>query len=66
MNNFTKQELEHILSCVCMQPLDDLILLNKIQSIIDNYCEHEDICKGNHMYVIDKCASCGKKINDNQ
>lgn len=55
MNNFTKEELEHILYCVCIEPLDDLILVNKIKSMIDNYCEHdwrEGMCQ-----ICDKCEA---------
>ena len=48
MNDFTKEELEKIQICIedkrhkkpifylCLQSLSD-----KIQSLIDNYCEHE-------------------------
>lgn len=38
MNEFTKEELKEILACVCNI---DGNVLNKIQSMIDNYCEHE-------------------------
>ncbi|HCJ1045988.1 TPA: hypothetical protein NQN30_000377 [Legionella pneumophila] len=44
MNNFTKEELEKIFYYVDItshiQDDDEQQLLNKIQSMIDSYCEH--------------------------
>lgn len=39
MNDFTKVELEYLLSCPSVGCYDGL--LNKIQAKIDNYCKHE-------------------------
>lgn len=50
MNDFMKEELEDILTCVGLYAYDTRSKLgepiypdlnNKIQSMIDNYCEHE-------------------------
>jgi type IV secretory pathway VirB4 component len=46
MNDFTKEELERILEGVSWwldgdNALYSEALINKIQSMIDNYCEHE-------------------------
>ena len=42
MNDFTKEELERILDVLDINPWDlNEVLMSKIQSLIDNYCEHE-------------------------
>lgn len=66
MNDFTKEELQIIYAnsnpCVSdeMRPI-----LDKIQSMIDNYCEHEWAyyfsCDGSDV----KCMKCGRKLYDN-
>lgn len=43
MNNFTKDELEELMYAVNFVGADDGSLRDKLQSMIDNYCEHE--CK---------------------
>lgn len=68
MNEFTKEELEIIAECVdadfyhtnwsksMYEPL-----ITKIQSMIDNYCEHETDqggCGGDMLYT---CKKCGNK-----
>lgn len=70
MNEFTKGELEHLRFCVdtdidiqghhiySMQNM----LLSKIQSMIDNYCDHEP--HGHFHVCVDKCKKCGVIIND--
>lgn len=65
MNDFTKEELENLANCVgeytstCSKGYHDLIypeLYNKIQSMIDNYCEHDgEIGKD---YPAEKCMKC--------
>jgi hypothetical protein len=75
MNDFTKEELEYLVQCVTekinvIDSWDNEEHLNwvggiesKIQSMIDNYCEHEfDI----HDYLRDKCTKCGVYSNENQ
>jgi hypothetical protein len=39
MNDFTKEELEQIEYCMLYAGMDDELVLLKIQSMIDNYCE---------------------------
>ena len=46
MNDFTKEELEEIKKCIEWFDENRVVgfhnqLCNKIQSMIDNYCEHE-------------------------
>ncbi len=58
MNELTKDELQDLLFCVKDHTgyQGDSIhenLINKIQSMIDNYCEHKD--KKN----INNCIDCG-------
>jgi len=62
MNDFTKEELQYFL--MTMKPFhflwrhDPLELENKIQSIIDNYCEHDgEIGKD---YPAEKCMKCNR------
>jgi uncharacterized protein with PIN domain len=55
MNDFTKEELYDLQSVcdVCNNPL-----MLKIQSMIDNYCEH----KNKQFYElvdVDECKDCG-------
>jgi hypothetical protein len=49
MNDFTKEELEKIYGCIDLFSEDANSreeyyqpLLNKLQSMIDNYCEHDE------------------------
>ncbi len=68
MNDFTKQELEIIYLDMTIYgkknvpPLKEgrshLDLRNKIQSLIDNYCEHEDTCR--NCDCTTECNKCGK------
>ncbi len=67
MNGFKKEELELIAECVeadfyhtnwskCMyEPL-----MNKIQSMIDNYCEHSALKDVGKEYKV--CRGCSKEI----
>ena len=52
MNDFTKEELESIknaMGCLNINKIlkgkvpTDVELINKIQSMIDNYCEHDGV-----------------------
>jgi hypothetical protein len=71
MNDFTKEELEHILKIMDHCYLDGYgqELGRKIQSIIDNYCEHVNTsCDCD---CGSRCDDCGKCVawndkNDNQ
>lgn len=59
MNDFTKEELETLFAVMDDGKNDcghDDELIDKLQSLIDNYCEHEwDL----HDYTRDKCTKCG-------
>ena len=70
MNDFTKEELavlKHVLN-TNIDGYKDPCLLNKIQSLLDNYCEHET---DKEIYsirnsrlgaekMINKCKHCGE------
>jgi hypothetical protein len=68
MNDFTKEELEDIDTCVFNWNINHKSidgfqkLRDKIQSMIDNYCEHED--KENIGGWCWKCTTCGMKFGD--
>jgi hypothetical protein len=56
MNDFTKEELESIYLSVSDYWYEDP-LLDKIRSMIDDYCEHDgEIGK---YYPAEKCMKCG-------
>lgn len=60
MNDFTKEELEELMASRCYHlddsfPADDKIFI-KIQSMIDNYCEHNNDPRFNAM----PCAGAPK------
>lgn len=66
MNNLTKEELKRLLlrSFAWVghsenQNDDEIALINKIQSMIDNYCEHD------YAYVYEKiklCLKCNRSM----
>lgn len=64
MNDFTKEELEYFL--MCMKPFhwlwkeDPLILEAKLQSMIDNYCPHQDTCINGSELVCEVCERVWK------
>ncbi len=62
MNEFTKEELEDLLYCVKDHTgyQGDSIhknLIDKIQSFIDNYCEHEKVVPNYDCKT--QCYKCG-------
>lgn len=62
MNNFTKDELNALRGSRCYH-LDDNsphydALFMKLDSMIDNYCEHKGITSS--LAVIQECSKCGK------
>ena len=67
MNDFTKEQLEFIQYCIRRWRGDfgavaDLDFINKIQSLIDNYCEHKETeCIGGW---VRKCTKCCMKFGD--
>ena len=73
MNDFTKEELKIMLSwrndmVYTKKPTPQMIASNeklgeRIQSMIDNYCEHHFIFTLNDSSV--HCHKCGKVLNEN-
>lgn len=57
MNDFTKEELKEILACVCN--IDGNVLA-KLQSMINNYCEHEYSLTINGACCSLICSKCNK------
>lgn len=62
MNDFTKEELKELMyGLYCMSKLDRNMvnpnLYEKIESIIDNYCEHESDGKDYYPGLYDKVCS---------
>ena len=69
MNEFTKEELESIknaMGCLNINKIlkgkvpTDVELINKIQSMIDNYCEHEntDFVRYDKNKRMIRCQAC--------
>lgn len=62
MNDFTKEELQDIYDAVMDTEIPILgYLPSKIQSLIDDYCEHKNIVTGKYPRSNPpiKCDSCG-------
>ena len=60
MNDFTKEELEDIYDAIMDTSIAMLQHLpNKIQSMLDNYCEHE-WRRGVHLFNDIYCTKCSK------
>lgn len=63
MNDFTKEELENILNGnIEIYPHSHMDLRNKIQSMIDNYCDHQFLLKGKGAQVYTQCEKCGYRL----
>jgi len=63
MNEFTIQELKHLSFAIYAYPHPDDNhiydgLREKIKSMIEHYCEHED-SRVTHDYEVEKCNLCG-------
>jgi len=71
MNDFTKEELKLLGGCVFSKRLSSLDgpsiqkicpnlkkIQDKIEVMIDSYCEHEELFKGNDGWS--KCKKCGE------
>ncbi len=56
MNDFTKEELE-IIKYWCRE---DHRLVEKLYSLINNYCEHKESVT-NQNYGVKECKKCGMK-----
>lgn len=66
MNDLTKEELGIIACNLCVNPKTKDIL-RKLESMINNYCDHE-WRKGVHLFNDIYCIKCSKNfevINDN-
>lgn len=71
MNKFTKEELQYMLYACERSPLEDSSVENKIQAMINNYCEHEwdndckhhwdSGCCGGALQDTE-CVKCGIKL----
>lgn len=68
MNNFTKDELMNILYALehLYEPSFDLpkmyLLRNKVESMIDNYCEHQFAFYISPYGNVVRCQQCNKRI----
>ena len=54
-NDFTKEELVFLMRLMTNQFLDTLPIADKIQSMIDNYCEHKNKCVNGAKLVCEDC-----------
>lgn len=64
MNYFTKEELEEIEYGLLYSGMENTHVLEKLQSLIDNYCEHKDV-KFMRDVGVETCRKCGKVIDEN-
>ena len=70
MNEFTKLEimaledaLTNQITRVCPNRIDDSPLLLKLHSMIDNYCEHDQLVLDMGTYdAVYPCKKCGNKL----
>lgn len=68
MNNFTKDELELTLSLYQefmkkYEFAEDVeAIVDKLQSLIANYCEHENLKDVGKQYKV--CRGCGEEVNE--
>lgn len=63
MNDFTKEELVELSLTLKGYDFDNIDIIEKIQSLIDSYCEHP-ILEGNVTGY--KCMGCQEMFNDSQ
>jgi len=69
MNDFTKEELQYLHECIYERPLWVTETMDKmrekLQSLIDNYCEHEtrNVLSENGMWFVEKCKKCNRVRN---
>mgnify|MGYP001579063669 CR=1 FL=1 len=56
MNDFTKDELEEIKGSLHRDVFSSNTISNKIQSLIDNYCEHKHTTTDSAM--VEFCIDC--------
>ncbi len=58
MNEFTKEELLFLYGILSSQWLENLPIGNKLQGIIDNYCEHEFVPYKEEVCSVPLCSKC--------
>lgn len=68
MNDFTKQELQYLMSCIYERPHSISptmeFMRDKLQDLIDNYCDHEWRCFDDVDNTME-CKNCGEeKVGD--
>lgn len=63
MNDFTKEELKFIAITLERFPVKQPDLEKQIQSMIDNYCDHEQSGEVRDIDFIKVCTKC-KKVTD--
>lgn len=70
MNEFTKEELMSLKFCIEIASIEESSILDsrkqllaKIQSMIDNYCEHKEKYE-DHDDSVDRCKTCGVVVNE--
>lgn len=65
MNNFTKEELQLMSDLISeffysrKEPNDVYLLRNKIESMIDKYCEHHKVTIIGEKETYSQCLKCG-------
>lgn len=72
MADFNKEELNILANCIVHSLSDPKTvitdkmesLVNKIESMLDNYCEHENLKDVGKEHKV--CRGCGAEIYDNQ
>ena len=64
MNDFTKEELQNILGMAKSIPIDDRILILKLESMIDNYCEHKNKNSLCQVRIFYQCNDCGEYVHE--
>jgi hypothetical protein len=63
MNDFTKEELQQIMQAVHGEWPIPYDLGHKLQSMIDNYCEHEwEVYRKGSIVLGIYCEKCSKKL----
>lgn len=68
LNDFTKEELKYLFQLAQYQSAENSNeqLITKIESMIDNYCEHDSgTAIGTFCYPLIHCNKCSRNIRDN-
>jgi hypothetical protein len=62
MNDFTKDELEDLLSICEHSDVSCIEYMEKLTSLIDNYCEHENVKSLSDTDYVYCCSECGEFV----